>query len=104
MNGELVTCSKIFLHKYCKYTLDVFADSYMYSPSVVQRLFHSDWFRGNRHQLFSHANYTLFLQSILQLHVHVLFRNYKMDENYRPRKQARLDTFLIPRRDEKSQR
>jgi hypothetical protein len=36
--------------------LDVFADSYMYSPSVVQRLFHSDWFRGIRHQLFSHAN------------------------------------------------
>jgi hypothetical protein len=28
----------------------------------------------------------------------VLFRNYKMDENSRPRKQARLDTFLIPRR------
>ena len=28
----------------------------MYSPSVVQRLFHSDWFRGTRHQLFSHAN------------------------------------------------
>jgi hypothetical protein len=27
-----------------------------------------------------------------------------MDENSRPRKQARLDTFLIPRRDEKSQR
>ena len=26
-----------------------------------------------------------------------------MDENSRPRKQARLDTFLIPRRDEKSQ-
>ena len=24
--------------------------------SVVQRLFHSDWFRGTRHQLFSHAN------------------------------------------------
>jgi hypothetical protein len=35
-------------------TLHVFADSYMYSPSVVQRLFHSDWFRGTRHQLFSH--------------------------------------------------
>ena len=34
----------------------------------------------------------------------LLFRNYKMDENSRPRKQARLDTFLIPRRDEKSQR
>jgi hypothetical protein len=34
----------------------------------------------------------------------VLFRNYKMDENSRPRKQARLDTFLIPGRDEKSQR
>ena len=33
---------------------------------------------------------------MLQLHVHVLFRNYKMDENSRPRKQARLDTFLIP--------
>jgi hypothetical protein len=47
---------------------------------------------------------TLFLQSILQLHVNVLFRNYKMDENSRPSKQARLDTFLIPRRDEKSQR
>ena len=31
----------------------------MYSPSVVQRLFHSDWFRGTRHQLFSHANYPL---------------------------------------------
>ena len=44
------------------------------------------------------------MQSILQLHVHVLFRNYKMDENSRPRKQARLDTFLIPRRDENSQR
>jgi hypothetical protein len=41
---------------HCKYTLDVFADSYMYSLSVVQRLFHSDWFRGTRHQLFSHAN------------------------------------------------
>ena len=27
----------------------------------------------------------------------LLFRNYKMDENFRPRKQARLDTFLIPR-------
>jgi hypothetical protein len=40
---------------------------------------------------------TLFMQLILQLHVHVLFRNYKMDENSRPRKQARLDTFLIPR-------
>jgi hypothetical protein len=37
---------------HCKYTLDVFADPYMYSPSVVQRLFHSDWFRGTRHQLF----------------------------------------------------
>jgi hypothetical protein len=49
-----------------------------------------------RHQLFFHANYTLFLQSILQLHVNVLFRNYKMDENSRPSKQARLDTFLIP--------
>ena len=24
----------------------MFADSYMDSPSVVQRLFHSDWFRG----------------------------------------------------------
>ena len=56
MNGELVTCSKIFLYTHCKYTLDVFADSYMYSPSVVHRLFHSDWFRGTRHQLFSHAN------------------------------------------------
>ena len=32
------------------------------------------------------------------------FGNYKMDENSRPRKQARLDTFRIPRRDEKSQR
>ena len=36
--------------------------------------------------------------------IHVLFRNYKMDENSRPRKQARLDAFLIPQRDEKSQR
>ena len=38
------------------------------------------------------------------IYIHVLFRNYKMDENSRPRKQARIDTFLIPRRDEKSQR
>jgi hypothetical protein len=29
---------------------------------------------------------------------------FQIDENSRPRKQARLDTFLIPRRDEKSQR
>ena len=41
---------------------------------------------------------------LAKMHVNVLFRNYKMDENSRPRKQARLDTFLIPRRDEKSQR
>jgi hypothetical protein len=35
--------------------------------------------------------------SVSSSDVHVLFRNYKMDENLRPRKQARLDTFLIPR-------
>jgi hypothetical protein len=29
----------------------MFADSYMDSPSVVQRLFHSDWLLGTRHQL-----------------------------------------------------
>ena len=29
---------------------------------------------------------------------------FMASENSKPRKQARLDTFLIPRRDEKSQR
>ena len=52
--------------------------------------------------LFNKSKFYLEKFLILQLHVHVLFRNYKMDDNSMPRKQARLDTFLIPRRDEKS--
>ena len=54
---------KLNIPTHCKYTLGVFADSSMDSPSIVQTIFHSDWFRGTRHQLFSHANYTLFLHS-----------------------------------------
>jgi hypothetical protein len=30
-------------------TVKIDSSTYMYSPSVVQRLFHSDWFRGTRH-------------------------------------------------------
>jgi hypothetical protein len=55
-----VTCSKIFLHTSTVNTRWmcslIHIHFFMYSPSVVQRLFHSDWFRGTRHQLFSHAN------------------------------------------------
>ena len=49
-----MTCSKIFLH-----FVNTRWMCSLYSPSVVQRLFHSDWFRGTRHELFSHTNYPL---------------------------------------------
>jgi hypothetical protein len=58
MNGPYpeITNISLLAKLFFKTFIRLIADSYMYSPSVVQRLFHSDWFRGTRHQLFSHAN------------------------------------------------
>jgi hypothetical protein len=44
----------------------------MYSPSVVQILFHSDWFRGTRHQLLQNFEFKNYLNHYLKRSNHFL--------------------------------